>query len=126
MSSSHIIKSQTKITKAVAKNLELLNTYSSNIQRKQSLMDTTKHLYSTRDIRTITSAVSAMDLLRPNDFKFRKEFVKMTDNIPTKLDKQKEQQHEKAEAQDAELAEAVKKVDQICISLTLKRHTGKQ
>jgi hypothetical protein len=35
----------------------------------------------------------------------------MTKHIPNKLDKQKEQQNENIEAQDAELAETIKKVD---------------
>ena len=111
MNNSKHKKTSPKISKAMAKNIELVNIYSSNIQRNQSLMNTIKHLHSYRDIRTITSAKSAMDSLMSNDInEFRQKFVKMTKLIPSKLDKQKEKQNAKAEAQDAELAEAVKKV----------------
>ena len=82
-------KTQTKLSKTVVKNIATFKSYSSDIQRNQSLMDTVIHLYSTRYIRTLTTAVSAMDLLKSNDINnLTKAFANMTNQTPTKIDKQ--------------------------------------
>ena len=90
MSNSKIVKTKTKLSQAMEKNLSTLKSYSSNISKNQSLMNTIVYLYSNRDIRTVTTAKSAMDLLKSNDInKFSKEFAKLTNHIPIKIDKQR-------------------------------------
>ena len=112
MSTSKIVKTKTKLSKVVVKNITTLKSYSSDIPRNQSLMNTVIHLYSTRDIRTLTTAISAMDLLKSNDInKFRTAFAKMTDKIPITMDKQRAKDKERQETQDAEIQVMVKKVD---------------
>ena len=112
MSTSKIVKTKTKLSKAVVNNIATLKSYSSDIPRNQSLMNTVIHLYSTRDIRTLTTAISAMDLLKSNDInKFRTAFAKMTDKIPITMDKQRAKDKERHETQDAEIQVMVKKVD---------------
>jgi hypothetical protein len=97
-------------------------------------MNTIKHLYEARHIRTVTTAKSAMESLYSNEYnKFKKVFLKLTDNIPIKLDKQKEHQYaeivsrkERTQAQDAELAATIKKIDKKMHKPHVKRKTGKQ
>ena len=112
MSSSKIVKTKTKLSQAMEKNVSTLKSYSSTIPKNQSLMNTIVYLYSNRDIRTVTTAKSAMDLLKSNDInKFSKEFAKLTSHIPIKINKQRAKENERNEALDAEIEVAVKKLD---------------
>ena len=60
MSTSKIVKTKTKLSKAVVKNITTLKSYSSDIPRNQSLMNTIIHLYSTRDICSVVVIVGGV------------------------------------------------------------------
>jgi hypothetical protein len=58
-----------KRTAALTKGMARLDTYSSTNVLSQHLMNTIKKQHETRDIRNISTAVSAMDSLKANDLK---------------------------------------------------------
>ena len=49
----------------MVKNIATLKSYSSDIPRNQSLMNTITHLYSTRDIRTLTTVTMTALMIKP-------------------------------------------------------------
>ena len=61
------IKQNKKITKAITTGLSKLNNYSSTNTLHQSFINTIKQLYISRDIRTLTTATRALDLLKSED-----------------------------------------------------------
>jgi hypothetical protein len=105
-------KKTPKITKAMANNLETLNTYISANDTTQSLMNTTKPLYITRDIFKITQAISPMELLKANDFdELNRIFLKLTKQIEKKQGKQHTRRDEEEETRNAGITEVVQKLE---------------
>ena len=104
-----------KLSKKVRENIASLNVYSSSNALNNSLMDTIKGLYTTRDITNIKTAKSALDLLNSNvktDFnKFSKKFVTISGQITNKnVTKQLKQQTKKMK-EDEEERQIIKVID---------------
>ena len=79
-----------KISKAIAIGIAKLNNYSSTKSSHQSFINTLKHLYISRDIRTLNTVTDTLDLLKLKDHtKFYKKFDELTNNVVIKIDKNK-------------------------------------
>ena len=77
-----------------------LDTYISTNVLVQTLMSTIKKQYETRDIRNISTAVSAMDSLKANGFNyFSKTFAGIATAIPIKQFKLKTAKDKKRKQQ---------------------------
>jgi hypothetical protein len=106
---------------ALTKVMARLDTYSSTNVLAQHLMNTIKNQYEIRDIRNISTAVSAMDSLKVNEFNgFSKNVAGIAKAMPLKQVKPKEARDINMKATDEAIAKVLEAVDRKAQRPTIK------
>ena len=121
-----IINSKPKITKAITNGIAKLNNYGSTNSLHQSFINTIKQLYISRDIRTLTTASKALDLLKSGDINnFYKRFGKLTSHIEIKINQNQKDRDERVKKLNKELVDIVDNIETKLYKLEHQLRTGR-